>query len=47
MTEVQEIAADLGLVQELAQIEIDLGVTSVESMIILQKTVSHLKKKEN
>ena len=47
MREVQAVAADPGLVQELTQIEIELGATSVESMIILLKTAPHLKKKMN
>ena len=37
MTEVQALAAEPGLVQELAQIEIELGVTSVRSRIFLQR----------
>ena len=35
----QEQSQDLDQVQELVQIEIELGVTSVESMIILQGNV--------
>ena len=47
MTEVQAITADPGLVQELTQIEIELGLASVESTVILPKTAPPLKKKEN
>ena len=47
MTEAQAIVADQGLVQGQSQIEIELGATNVENMIILQKIAPHPKKKEN